>query len=102
MKRSLANPADRRAVIDRLQTVRSESARRWSRMTAHQAICHLSDAFRLVMKPVRPPSRSNLFSKTFIRLVALHSGLPWPSGVKTVPEVDQAVGGTPPTDFIRD
>jgi len=35
-------------------------------------------------------------------LIALHSMFPWPHGVKTMPEVDQEIGGTKPVEFERD
>jgi len=71
-------------------------------MSPHQAMCHLGDAFRSVMSPVPIASRSNVFGRTVIRFMALHSGLTWPHGVRTVPEVDQEVGGTRPVEFALD
>ena len=37
-----------------------------------------------------------------MKWIAIHSGLPWPHGVKTMPEVDQEIGGTRPVEFTRD
>jgi len=102
MTKSLDDPQSRAALVSRLRTLAPTSARQWGRMTPHQAMCHLSDSFRGVMNPVPIASMSNLFSRTFIRWIALHSGLSWPHGVKTMPEVDQEIGGTPPVEFARD
>src|SRR5258706_4054793 len=102
MKRSLGDSKERAAVVSRLQTLAPESTRQWGRMTPHQAICHLSDSFRSMMNPVPITSRSNVFSRTFMRWIALHSGVPWPHGVKTMPEVDQEICGTRPVEFERD
>src|SRR5258708_10116566 len=55
-----------------------------------------------MMGPVPISSRSHVFRRTFIRWFAIHSGLPWPHGVKTRPEVDQEIGGTRPVEFTRD
>ena len=41
-------------------------------------------------------------SRTVIKWVALNAPMKWPSGVKTVAEVDQEVGGTKPLEFARD
>ena len=71
-------------------------------MTAHQAVCHLSDSFRNMMSPTAISSIATPFSRTFVRWVALHSGVPWPHGVKTRPEVDQEIGGTRPVEFTQD
>ena len=102
MKRSLDDREGRTAVMARLRTLTSDSTRQWGRMTPHQAMCHLSDSFRAMMNPVPITSRSNVFTRTFVRWIALHSGLPWPHGVKTMPEVDQEIGGTRPVEFSRD
>ena len=102
MKKSLADSHARASVVSRLQTLTPDSTRHWGRMTPHQAVCHLSDSFRSMMGPVPISSRSNVFRRTFIRWIALHSGLPWPHGVKTRPEVDQEIGGTRPVEFGRD
>jgi len=102
MKQTLTNPALRAALIARLQRLTPESPRQWGRMTAHQAVCHLSDSFRNMMSPTAISSIATPFSRTFVRWVALHSGLPWPHGVKTRPEVDQEIGGTRPVEFVQD
>jgi hypothetical protein len=102
MTKFLDDPQSRAALVVRLRTLAPTSTRQWGRMTPHQAVCHLSDAFRMVMNPVPTASRSNLLGRTVVRLVALHSGLTWPHGIRTVPEVDQEIGGTPPLEFSRD
>jgi len=102
MIKSLDDPPSRAALVSRLRTLAPTSARQWGRMTPHQAMCHLSDAFRSMMNPVPISLRSTLLTRTVLRWVALHSGLAWPHGVKTMPEVDQEIGGTRPVEFSRD
>ena len=34
-------------ILSRLARIPCGSARRWGRMSAHQMVCHLSDAFRM-------------------------------------------------------
>ena len=102
MKETLADPVLRAAIVARLQRLAPDSPRRWGRMTSHQTICHLSDSFRNMMSSTPLSSVATPFSRTFVRWIALHSGLPWPHGVKTRPEVDQEIGGTRPVEFARD
>ena len=102
MKQSLADPALRAGLVARVQRLAPDSPRQWGRMMPHQAICHLSDSFRNMMGPTAISSIATPFSRTFVRWIALHSGLPWPHGVKTRPEVDQEIGGTKPVEFGRD
>lgn len=71
-------------------------------MTPHQAICHLSDSFRLLMGATPPNSIANPVSRTVIKWIALNAPMQWPHGVKTIPEVDQEIGGTKPVEFLRD
>ena len=44
--KTLARQRDKAEILQRLSKVRPESVRRWGRMSAHQMVCHLSDAFR--------------------------------------------------------
>ena len=100
--KTLAHPANTADILRRLERLRPESARRWGRMSAHQMVCHLSDSFLCCMgrKPVS--HATSLLQRTVVKWVALYVPLRWPSGVRTRPEIDQQVGGTPPLFFAAD
>jgi hypothetical protein len=100
--KSFLNPTDKKEIFERLSNVRSDSRRRWGRMTSHQMICHLSDSFKFTFGEKDNSSASNLFTRTVVKWIALYAPLPWPRGVKTRPEMDQETGGTPPDDFEPD
>ena len=102
MKQTLDDPKLRAELVARLRRLAPESQRRWGKMTSHQAICHLSDSFHDMMGARAISSVATPFSRTFVRWIALHSGLPWPHGVKTRPEADQEIGGTRPVEFSQD
>ena len=89
-------------LIRRLRTVRPESTARWGRMSPHQMLCHLSDAFRIVTGQRAVRSASNPLRRTAVKWIALYVPLPWPAGIPTLPELDQHGGGTPPADFSED
>src|SRR5262245_22940234 len=100
--KTLARPADRTEITERLGRLRPENPRRWGRMSAHQAVCHMSDAFRVVLgtrKVVRPRS---LVPRVVRRWLAIRLPLAWPHGIPTWPEIDAFVAGTPPTTFEAD
>jgi hypothetical protein len=103
--RTLANPSDRAAIVERLGHVRPETPRQWGRMTAPQMICHLRDAFRGVMGE-RPSSTAApaipRWRQRLMKFVALHLPLAWPRGMKTRPDSDQELGGTRPREFDAD
>jgi hypothetical protein len=89
----------------RLAALTPGTPARWGRMNAHQAVCHLSDSFALPLGEVRvetPELPWHLRSR-LTRFMALTLPIPWPRGVPTAPELDQAAGGgTPPGEFERD
>lgn len=89
-------------LVDRLRSLSDDAPRRWGRMTAHQAVCHLADSFKAALgdRPltVRPPT----LRRRVQRVLAFTLPVPWPKGVPTTPEVDAEKGGTPPADFETD
>lgn len=100
--KTLSNSRDKNELLVRFANVRPDSQPRWGAMSAHQMICHLSDSFRgsLGERYVRPAT--NLFKRKVLKWVALWVPLRWPHGIKTLPEMDQQRGGTPPSDFASD
>ena len=100
--KTLARPRDRAEILHRLRTVHPESVRRWGRMSAHQMVCHLSDALRMGTghKPVS--HATSLFHRTILKWIVLYAPLRWPAGIPTRPEIDQERGGTRPVDFAAD
>jgi hypothetical protein len=90
--KTLLNPKDKEQIIARLQAVAPTSSRLWGKMSALQMVCH----FRMYMglKPVSPARLP--YPRSLVKRVALWAPIPWPKGFKTVPELDQQVGGTPP------
>jgi len=65
-------------------------------------VCHLCDSFRGPMGD-RHLSRGGMPGpRVLVKWIALNSGFRWPHGVKTRPEADQMMGGTPPVEFETD
>jgi hypothetical protein len=101
--KTLARESDVQELLQRIKNLRPDSARRWGRMSASQMICHLSDAFRMASGEKAVTGTPTLRDRTIIKWIALHLPLAWPEGtIRTVPEVDQEIGGTTPTEFARD
>jgi hypothetical protein len=101
--KTLANAADIAEVLERLTHVRRDSPRRWGRMSAHQMICHLRDAFLIATDPSQVRQVSGPLNRTVVKWVALYAPLRWPAGVPTRPEIDQVKGGgVGPSDFAAD
>jgi len=99
---TLARERSKAEILHRLRAVRPENARRWGRMSAHQMVCHLSDACRMATGEKPVSDATSLMQRTLVKWIALYAPLPWPSGILTRPEIDQEVGGTCPGDFAAD
>ena len=102
MKKTLENPGDKNELLRRLASLRSDSARVWGKMTAAQMVCHLNDSYRSVSGEKPAGSVENFFTRTVVKWLALELPVPWARGLKTMPEMDQLVGGSSPGDFEAD
>jgi hypothetical protein len=100
--RTLARPGDLAELLRRLQTVGPNSTARWGRMSAHQMICHLGDAMLVATGQKPAETVSGPLPKMIVKWIALYLPVRWPSGIRTVAEIDQEGGGTKPQDFIRE
>ena len=102
--KTLARTQDKEELLRRLRTVRADSPRRWGRMTAHQMIRHIGDAYRMGSGEVRVSDASGLAQRTVIKWIALYTPLRWPPGIPTRPEIDQllldAASGTFADDLV--
>jgi hypothetical protein len=100
--KTLAREPCRIEIVRRLRTVRPDSVRRWGRMSAHQMICHLSDAFLMMTGEKAVSSASVRMPRVLVKWIALYLPLRWPEGILTRPEIDQQCGGTRPVEFAAD
>ena len=98
----LDDSLSRTAVFQRLAALTPRNPPRWGRMSAHQAVCHLSDSFLLPLGRKSASASSSPLQRTLVKWIALYAPITWPKGVPTRPEMEQGVGGTPPREFERD
>lgn len=101
--KTLARTQDQDELARRLRAVRPESARRWGRMSAHQMVCHIGDAFRMALGTKTVACPGDRWPRAILKWAVLYVPLRWPVGIPTSPELDQACGrGTTPADFAAD
>ncbi len=100
--KTLLNVRERGEVLERLSKVRLDAAPKWGTMSAHQMICHLSDALRSALREKYISPSTTLFRRTILKPLALWVPVAWPHGFKTRPEMDQQQGGTKPLNFASD
>ena len=99
---TFSDSAARSSIRQRVERLTPNAQRRWGRMTPHQMICHLNDAYKMSLGERQPGMVDNFFSRSVMRWVALHTPMKWPPGIKTVPEADQEQHGTQPVGWGRD
>ena len=71
-------------------------------MTAHEMLCHLGDAFAMVLG-TRPRVRPvRMRRRPIMKALGLWTPIRWPRGWQTNPMHDPRLEGTRPTEFARD
>jgi Protein of unknown function (DUF1569) len=100
--KTFANEVDREEVLKRLAALRAASIRRWGKMSCHQMVCHLSDAFLCPLGEKTASPEKPLIPRGIYRWLALYVPVRWPRGIPTRPEMEQGIGGTAPVEFSRD
>ena len=89
-------------ILSRLDLVTPASPRLWGKMSAHQMICHLNDAFKLYTGVIAAASPGFPYPSKLLKWGSLWVPLRWPKGFRTPRELDQQHGGTRPVEFERD
>jgi len=100
--KSLRNSQDVDEILSRIDLLSPERPRRWGKMSAHQVVCHINDAFRLYTGVITVAKPGFPYPSKLLKWGALLVPVRWPRGFKTVPEVDQELGGTRPVEFKQD
>jgi len=71
-------------------------------MSVEQMVCHLSDSYLAALGEKALSPATGWLERTVVKWMALFLPIPWPHGLKTRPELEQGLGGTPPIDFEQD
>lgn len=100
--KSLRNRHDVDEILSRLERLSPASPRLWGKMSAHQMICHLNDAFKLYSGLITVAQPGFPYPSKLLKWSCLFVPIQWPKGFKTPPEVDQHQGGTRPVEFEQD
>jgi hypothetical protein len=98
--KTLADGGSRASIATRIRELRSDSARRWGRMSVDQMLCHLTDSYvgAIGERPISPVGLR--IPRPILKWLMLNT--PWPKSAQSPLEVDAERGGTPPSDFGRD
>lgn len=86
MRKSLWDPAGRSRLIERLEELRPDTARKWGRMTAPEMLVHLTDWFAMARGELVIPARKHVASRPPLKQVLIYM-LPIPRGLPTAKEL---------------
>jgi hypothetical protein len=100
--KTLAEDVHKQEVLRRIASLKADSKRRWGKMSCHQTVVHLSDAFLCPLGEKQVSRASVSVPRGVYRWIALYVPVQWPRGIATRPEMEQGVGGTAPVDFLED
>jgi hypothetical protein len=100
--KTVADPAVRESLAQRLGLLRPETPRRWGILTAHEMLCHLGDAAEMVLR-TRPRERPMPpRQRRVMKMIGLWTPMRWPQGWRTNPRNDPRLDGTKPSQFEND
>jgi Protein of unknown function (DUF1569) len=99
---TLDSKPDRDSIAQRISTLTPGDQRRWGKMSVDQMVCHVCDSYLVVLGEKSVSPATGFFQRTIMKWVALNTPTKWPKGVKTRPEIEQGIGGTPPMEFEQD
>ena len=100
--KTVGDPDVVRSLSTRLGRLRPDSPRRWGTLTPHEMLCHLGDAWAMVLRTRPRPTPLPERSRPFVRVIGLWSPMRWPHGRPTNPMHDPRVDGTRPSEFATD
>ena len=85
---TLRNDEQRAQVLARLRRLTPASTPGWGKFTAHGAVCHMSDQFRVALGEIACVRHDNLFTRTFMKWLVVNTPMQAPKGkVQTSPEM---------------
>jgi Protein of unknown function (DUF1569) len=100
--KSLADPVCRREIEGRLARLTPTDRAQWGKMSVHQMICHLGEAYRCALGQKQTSPAPFFVPPPLMRFIALRVPLKWPQGFPSPREVAQDRDGTPPVEFTQD
>ena len=96
--KSLGSVVDLSEMRTRLRELRASDQPLWGKMTARQMAHHLRCSYEVALGD-RMAAPKTGFAPVLMKWVALGSNLRWPKNIRTVPELEAAMGHYLKTEF---
>ena len=87
--KTLSSAGDLASIRNRIALLSPTDTRLWGSMSAHQAVCHLTDAFCCPLgERAATPVKAWPIPIPIYKSLALYFPRKWPTGVPTPPEIN--------------
>jgi Protein of unknown function (DUF1569) len=101
--KTLLAAEDRRSIAERIGKLTPQDRRRWGKMKVDEMVCHLIDSYAFALSEKETSvAATGPVRRKMEKWIALKCPTKWPKGIRTRPELEQGVGGTPPSEFDQD
>lgn len=101
--KTLARAEDVAELRGRLAALDGSETARFGQMTVAGMVCHVTDSFRLTLGEISAePKAGPPIPLAVFKWLALRAPMRWRPGFRTVPEIEQGVGGSAPGAFAAD
>jgi hypothetical protein len=85
--KSLADPLCQRAIEARLVSLTPADRALWGKMSVHQMICHLGEAYRCALGQKHAARARRRVPAPIMKWIALRAPITWPHGFPAPPEI---------------
>lgn len=100
--KTLGNRTEQEEILSRIAQLSHTDQGKWGRMSVHQMMCHLTDAYGVGLGEKTVTPAIGFVQQTVVKWIALRTPLKWRKGYPTRPEMEQGKGGTAPAEFAAD
>lgn len=100
--KTLSDKLNQREILNRIVPLSNGDKGLWGRMSVHQMVCHLTDAYCVALGEKTATPATGFVQQTLVKWIALRTPLKWMKGFPTRPELEQGKGGSVPTEFEAD
>ncbi len=100
--KTLLDAEDRRELRGRMESLTSEAERQWGAMSVGEMMVHVREAYRYALGDVEVAEVEMPLPRAVVKRFSLWTPVPWPHGVRTLPEIEAGKGLTPVVGFGED
>ena len=87
MGKTVFDPPERQALLERVMRVQTGTKPRWGQFTAVKMLRHIAAGLEIALGEVQCAPKKGPLSNRFVRWIVIDVPIPWPKGAPTAPEL---------------